>query len=82
MPDRATMSALNFRLIFDIFFTVAILADAFGSVGHLPFVRVPQTMNIECRTVHGLAIGLDTLAVRTFISLLLIKISIIFLPFA
>jgi hypothetical protein len=71
MPARATMSALNFRLIFDIFFTVAILADSM--MAYQPSVKtVLRTMSYEFQAVHSLAAMLNL--VRTFISLLLFKI--------
>jgi hypothetical protein len=71
MPARATMSARNFRLIFDIFFISASIADTMMAIQ--PFVKtVLRTMSYEFQAVHSLAAMLNL--VRTFISLLLFKI--------
>ena len=69
MPDRATMSARNFRLIFDIFFCVAFMADSMMT--YQPSVKtVLRTMSYEFQAVHRLAAMLNLVAVRTFISFL------------
>jgi hypothetical protein len=66
MPDRATMSARNFRLIFDIFFCVAFMADSMMT--YQPSVKtVLRTMSYEFQAVHSLASILNLVAVRTFI---------------